>query len=224
MPPKKDDEDKKDDLDAKDIKIDDDKDSDEGTKTLEEQIQAGIDEALKPIKEKLDGAYDARDEAIAKVKDFERKEREAELARLEEEGKHKEAYESRLAEEKAETEALKKENVKLTRDISVKNELAKYEFRNGTASEMAFRNVADSLVQDDKGTWVHKSGDNIETTVKDFLENSDNSFLLKVKTSSGSGNDTEILPDTSGTESKSLFTKPIAEVLKLAGEGKLRKK
>jgi hypothetical protein len=49
---------------------------------LNAKIQAGIDAALQPIKAKLDNAYAARDEALAKVAEFERKEREREIARL----------------------------------------------------------------------------------------------------------------------------------------------
>jgi len=183
-------------------------------------VQAGIDEALKDIKTKLDKAYGARDEALAKVKTFEQKEREAELKRLQEEGKHKEAYEMQLAEERAAREALEKRNVELTRDLEVKNALAGYELRNDKAFEMAYREVTDQLVRNEQGVWVHKSGVSVKDFLKTFAENSDNSFLFKAKVSTGGGSSSTKTSSTS-SKPKSLFEMSQAEVLQMAREGKL---
>ena len=106
-----------------------------------------VEEALKPIKENLDKAYGARDEAQKKVKEFERLQREAELKRLQDEGKHKEAYEMQLKERESEIETLKRRNVELTRDIEVRNALGAYPFRNDNATEMAYREVVGNLFQ-----------------------------------------------------------------------------
>ena len=190
----------------------------------EDVLSQRIAEALKPIKEKLDGAYSARDEALAKVAEFEQKEKEATLKRLEEEGNFKEAYEMKLAEEKARRELLEKRNVELTRDITVNQELAKYDFRNSKAQQMAFSEITANLVQDENGTWVHKSGVQIRDFVQSFSENSDNTFLFKQKQSSGAGtiSPTSSSPSAAQT-STSLFTMSQEEVLRMAAEGKLRK-
>ena len=119
-------------------------------------VQDKVDEALKEIKGKLDKAYGARDEALRKVADFENEKKEAELKRLQDEGKHKEAYELQLAEERAKRESVEKKNIELTRDIEVRNALASQPFRNDNASEMAYREIVGQLVRNEQGVWVHK--------------------------------------------------------------------
>lgn len=143
------------------------------TPDIDALVAQRVEEALKPIKENLDKAYGARDEAQKKVKEFERLQREAELKRLQDEGKHKEAYEMQLKERESEIEALKRRNVELTRDIEVRNALGAYPFRNDNATEMAYREIVGNLIQDDKGNWVHKSG----IPIRDFVKSS-----LKMKT------------------------------------------
>lgn len=183
-------------------------------------VKAGIDEALKDIKAKLDKAYGARDEALAKVKTFEQKEREAELKRLQEEGKHKEAFEMQLAEERAAREALEKRNTELTRDLEVKNALAGYELRSEKAFDMAYREVTEQLVRNEQGVWVHKSGIPVKEFLKSFAENADNSFLFKAKVSTGGGS-SSTKPSSTSSKPKSLFEMSQAEVLQMAREGKL---
>lgn len=191
------------------------------TPNIESLLQSKLDEALKDIKGKLDKAYGARDEALKKVAEFETAKKAEELKRLQEEGKYKEAYEMQLAEEKAKREAAEKRNIELTRDIDLRNALSSHSFRNENALEMAYREVVGQLVQNDQGVWVHKSGINVRDFVKSFVENEDNSFLLKPKVSSGSGNSGNKPSNTSG-DKKSLFQMSQEEVLKLAKEGKLR--
>ena len=181
-----------------------------------------VEEALKPIKENLDKAYGARDEAQKKVKEFERLQQEAELKRLQDEGKHKEAYEMQLKERESEIETLKRRNVELTRDIEVRNALGAYPFRNDNATEMAYREVVGNLIQDEKGNWVHKSGISIRDYVKSFAEHEDNAFMLKPKANSGSGSPASAPGSTSGN--KSLFQMSQADVLKMAKEGKLQRR
>jgi len=184
-------------------------------------IQEKVDEQLKDIKSKLDKAFSSRDEALKKVAEFEKEKREAELKRLQDEGKHKEAYEIQLAEEKARREIVEKRNIELTRDIDVRNSLATQPFRNDNALEMAYREIVGQLVQNDQGVWVHKTGISIRDFVKGFADSDDNSFLFKAKASSGSGSNGGKPSDTSGGK-KSLFQLSQDEVLKLAKEGKLR--
>lgn len=193
------------------------------TPDIDALVAQRVEEALKPIKENLDKAYGARDEAQKKVKEFERLQREAELKRLQDEGKHKEAYEMQLKERESEIETLKRRNVELTRDIEVRNALGAYPFRNDNAVEMAYREVVGNLIQDEKGNWVHKSGASIRDFVKSFAEHEDNAFMLKPKANSGSGSTTASAPaSTSGN--KSLFQMSQADVLKMAKEGKLQRR
>ena len=108
---------------------------------IERLIQERVAASLKDIKSKLDGAYSARDAALKRIAEFEQKEKEAELARLKEEGKHKEAYELQLAQERARIEALEKRNIELTRDIEVKNALSAFTFKSESASNMAYNSI-----------------------------------------------------------------------------------
>lgn len=187
---------------------------------LETIVQARLEEALKDIKGKLDKAYGVRDEALKKIAEFEQEKKKAELERLKEEGKHKEAYELQLAEERAQKETLLKRNIELTRDIELRNALSAHDFRNENASEMAFREVVSGLIQNEEGTWIHKSGVSIREFVNAYVNHEDHSFLLRPKVSSGSGS-ASVVSVSSETSKKSLFELSQDEVLKLAREGKL---
>ena len=188
---------------------------------IDKLVQQKVAESLKDIKAKLDNAYSARDEAFKKVADFEQKEREAELARLKEEGKHKEAYELQLAQERAKIETLERRNIELTRDIEVKNVLGTLPFKNEAAANIAYKMVVAELVQNESGEWVHKAGSSINEYVKQFVEV--NNFLFEQKVSTGPGV-TAVKPSTpSSSPSKSIFSMTQEEVLKLAAEGKLSK-
>ncbi len=187
---------------------------------VEKLVQEKLDEALKDIKGKLDKAYGARDEALKKVAEFETEKRAAELARLQEEGKHKEAFEMQLAEKEATLKALQQKNIELTRNIEVRNALSIQPFKNEKALEIAFSEIVGQLVQNEQGVWVHKTGSSIKDFIKTFAENEEYSFLFKVKGSSGSGSQASTKTGTSD-EPKSLFKMKQADVLKLAEEGKL---
>ena len=213
--------------------------NDDGTVTPPQQTEGGINddvkklaqelakeiaaEQLKEIKSKLDGAYGARDEVLKKLAEREEQDRQAELARLQEEGKHKEAFDMQLAEERAKREALEKTNIELTRDIRLKDALKSLPFRNDSASDMAYREIVSQLVRNEQGDWVHRTGLGISEFVKGFSENDENSFLFKPKTSSGSGSSSASGTATASTEKKSLFSMSTDEVLKLAAEGKLKR-
>jgi hypothetical protein len=187
-----------------------------------DDVDSKIQEALKPIKTKLDSAYKERDEALRKAAEYEQKEKEANIARLQEEGKHKEAYELQLAEANAKLEAVTKRNIELARDSEIKSVLASYALRSDKARDMAYMDIASQLVQNEQGVWVHKSGADLRTFVKQFSEHDDNSFLFKPKASSGGGT-TPTGTTPLDTAPKSIFAMSQEEVLKLAAEGKLRR-
>lgn len=187
-----------------------------------ELVQKQVAEELKQIKSNLDNAYSARDAAEKKVKDFETAAQAAEIAKMKEEGKHREAYELQLAEEKRLREAAESRAIELTRDISLKTALASKEFRSENAREMAFREIVGQLVKNADGVWTHKTGANIQEFVNGFAEKDDNAFLFKQKPSSGGGS-APIIP-TDVTKKSSLFAMSQDEVLKLAAEGKLQQR
>lgn len=185
---------------------------------LDKLVQNRVSDALKDIKSKLDNAYSARDTALKKVAEFERKEKEAELLRLKEEGKHQEAYELQLAQERAKVDALEKRNIELTRDIDVKNALSAFTFKSESAADMAYKTIVSELVRNENGEWVHRDGNSITDYVKKFSES--NNFLFEQKVSTGPGV-TATKTTTSSNSAKSIFELSQEEVLKLAAEGKL---
>jgi hypothetical protein len=187
---------------------------------IESLVQKAVDEQLKGIKEKLDNAYAVRDEALKKVKEMEDTVRKKEIEQLENEGKHREALEMKLEEERKLRADIEKRNTELTRDMRVKDLLSGLEFNNSRAYELAHREIVNDLIQDEKGSWVHKKGLSIEDAIKEFAENEANSFLFKQKKSSGPGLPSNINP-SNPTAKTSLFKMSQAEVLKLAAEGKL---
>jgi len=185
-----------------------------------------VAEEVKSLKSKLDSAYSVRDEALKRASELEKAEREAALKKLDEEGKHKEAYEMRLLEKDAAYNELvkklsdmEKRNVELTRDSQVRDLLGVTKFRNEKAANMAFHEITSQLIRNDKGEWTHRSGVSLGDFVKSFVSDDANSFLLEAKPSSGSGLDAP--KPTPGSQKTSLFAKPLTEVLNLAAEGKI---
>lgn len=190
---------------------------------VQKLVEEKVKEAVKDIKSKLDNAYSARDEALKKLAEIEQFRKQEEIKRLQEDGKHKEALEMQLAEERAQRAAYEKRVVELTRDMELRNALGAYNFKNDNAFNMAYREVVEQLAQDEKGIWRHKSGVSLKDFVRQFAEAEENAFLIKTKVSSGSGSSsTTKLPSTSSSlEGKSIFSLSQEEVLKMAREGKL---
>ena len=86
---------------------------------MQEMVEAKVASELATIKQKLNEAYSARDEAVKAKVQLEDEKRQAEIKRMEEEGRHKEVAELRVAEMQAKLDALTKENTLLTRDHTV---------------------------------------------------------------------------------------------------------
>ena len=191
--------------------------------SVQKLVEAQVAEALKDIKDKLNKAYEARDTAIKEKAELERREKEANLKRMEEEGKHKEVLEARLAEANAKNEVLEKRITELTRDSEVREALTSLPFRNDKAAKVAYREIVQDLIQDENGGWRHKTGVSIKDYVAAFAKDEDQAFLFKTKTSNGSGGSGAA--DTS-TDKKtgSLFSMSQEDVLKMAREGKLPKR
>jgi hypothetical protein len=184
-------------------------------------LEKAISEKLKPIKAQLNNAYSERDRVLGELAEFKERDRKLELERLVDEGKHKEAFDLQIAEEKAKFAALEKRNIELTRDNQVREVLRGLEFRNKRAGDIAFKEIIDELVQNESGTWVHKSGVPISDYVDLFSKDENQSFLFKPKSSSGAGLGSSNSTPNTTTKSKSLFDIPQDELIKMAAEGKL---
>lgn len=190
---------------------------------VEKLVDTRVKEAIKDIKDKLDKAYSSRDDALKRLAEIEQTRKQEELRRLQEEGKHKEALELQLAEERAQKSAYEKRVIELTRDMELRSALGSYSFKNDNAFNMAYREIVEQLTQDEKGVWRHKSGVPLKDFVKQFAEAEENAFLLRPKVSSGTGStaSSKATNTSSGLEGKSIFSLSQEEVLKLAREGKL---
>lgn len=187
---------------------------------IQAQIDAAVKAAIADLKVKLDTAYGKRDEVQRQLDEYKRKENEAEIAKLKEQGNLKEAHEREMAEVRSEIEKLRLQNTSLTRDTLVKSSLTAVEFRNARAAALAEKQISDELIRDGEGNWVHKSGKTVAAFVSEFLDDADNAFLLKPKVNNGGGGSTNNTTTTSSN--KSLFEMSQAEVMKMAAEGKLR--
>jgi hypothetical protein len=194
---------------------DDDDDDDDLSPELKAKFDKLKEKELKKIKEKLNKAYSNRDELLTKVKEFEQKQREAEIAKLKEAGKLEEAYEAQLADRDARLREQEARLVRLTRDNDVKDALASFDFRNERARKAAQREIIEELIQDDKGEWKHKSGASIAAFAKTFFETEDNTFYLKPKhnTGTGTGNSTKPGGQSQNNGPKKLSERSQAEVL-----------
>ena len=178
-----------------------------------------VSDALKPIKTSLDNAFAARDEAQRLLDEKNRKEREAEAARLEAEGKIKEAAEMRVAEERNAREQAERRVTELTRDTEIRSALAAVEFRNKNAHDMAYQAILRDVMKNDKGEWVYKDGSSIQVAVNKFAAADENAFLLKPRQSSGGGGSAPAGGPTGGETS--LFKMSQDQVLEMARQGKL---
>jgi DNA repair exonuclease SbcCD ATPase subunit len=201
---------------------DNDDTSDDTTNDDVDPVEAEVQKRLAKMKENMDRMARERDEALKEKNKIEQERKKAEIQRLEEEGKLKEAAEMKAADLEAKLKLLEEENTKLTRDSVLQASLAGLEFRNERSRQMAYRDIVDQLVQNETGSWVHKSGVSINDYVNSYSKEEDNSFLFRVKSNTGAGTNTSAgTPDTK--QQKKLSEMSTAEVLKLAQTGQLGK-
>jgi len=192
----------------------------ETTETPADDVEAIVNERLAKMKANMDRMAKERDEALRLKVEMEQAKKEADLARLKEEGKIQEALELELSEAKAKLELYEKETVALKRDNVLNDALAGMEFRNDKSREMARREIVDQLVQNESGEWVHTSGTRIRDFVDTYAKSEDNSFLFRVKSNSGAGTSTPAgAPDAAAQKPIGQMT--TSEILALAAKGKL---
>lgn len=183
-------------------------------------IEQAVQERLSKMKANMDRMSNERDEALKKAAEIEQKQKQDQMKRLEEEGKVQEVLEMKLAEAQAKLKVFEEENTKLNRDSVVNSTLSSLDFRNDRSRQLAYRDIVEQLVQNENGSWIHKSGTTIQDFVLSYSKDEDNSFLFRVKSNSGAGTG-----QPSGTpqmdRKKSLSDMSQEEVLGLAAKGQL---
>ena len=189
---------------------------------IENLVKERVAAELAEIKGKLDTAYEKRDLAAKELEVYKQKERDAEIALLKEQGNLKEAHAKELEALQARNQALEQQNLALTRDGAIKQALSAQEMRNARAMELAQQEIAKETIRDESGNWVHRSGKSISEFVAEFAADPENAFLFKPKQNNGGGGQSNNVPDAA--TGKSLFAMSQADVIRLAKEGKLKRK
>jgi len=158
----------------------------ETQKLIADMAAKMVEEQLAPIKEKLGGLYKERDELATRASKAEEEAKQAEIKRLEDDGKELEAANLRVSSMQGQLDALRTENTSLTRDRLVADATVALDFRNESAKSMAMNEITSQLVQAEDGTWRHKSGIPIKDFVEHYAKDGEKNFLFKPKNSSGS--------------------------------------
>ena len=184
-------------------------------------VDARVAEELAGIKEKLNNAYSQRDEAVKKAVAYEEERKKLEIERLEEEGKHKEAADMKLAELQARLTERDRQITELTRDSAVRDALKGLDFRNDTAADFAYRDVVSQLIQNESGQWVHRTGASIKDYIDSFRKDEDKEFLFKPRQSSGTGQQATAVNTGGFDASKSLEDMSLDEIMSAAAAGHL---
>lgn len=177
--------------------------------TIAKLVEQRVAEQLQDIKGKLDSAYEIRDEAIKEAAKIKEEQKTVQINKLEEEGKHKEVYELKLADLEGKLEARNSQITELTRNQAVREAISGLEFRNESASKMAYTEILSDLIQDENGAWLHKSGISIKEFASLYRKDDEKSFLFKPKQSSGVNTGT---PTSALQSDPSKLTKPLSEM------------
>jgi len=177
--------------------------------TIAKLVEQRVAEQLQDIKGKLDSAYEIRDEAIKEAAKIKEEQKTVQINKLEEEGKHKEVYELKLADLEGKLEARNSQITELTRNQAVREAISGLEFRNESASKMAYTEILSDLIQDENGAWIHKSGISIKEFASLYRKDDEKSFLFKPKQSSGVNTGT---PTSALQNDPTKLTKPLSEM------------
>jgi hypothetical protein len=201
---------------------DDDDQQSHGTKQKEHEalIEQQVNERLAKMKKSVDGAYTKMDALVKENTRLKEAAQANERKKLESEGKHVEAAKLQITELAEKNSILQERLLGLTRDRELEKSLTGLEFRNDFAKQTAFDTLVRDLVQDDDGSWVHKSGSSVKDYIKTFAKDPNWDFLFKPKENTGTGTPTTKTTST-GTRPKSLAGMTTEELLAAAAAGKL---
>jgi hypothetical protein len=179
-----------------------------------------VAEELKQMKANVDKAYKKAEETARENARLKAEAQEKQRKQLEDEGKHYEASKLKNAELEETNRILQERLTSLTRDRELEKHLSSLDFRNDFARETTFKAILPELVQDEDGSWVHKSGASINDYLKTFAKDPNKDFLFKQKENSGSGSNSNKNSATITRPTK-LEGMTTAELLGLAESGKL---
>jgi hypothetical protein len=179
-----------------------------------------VADELKQMKGNVDKAYKKAEELARENARLKAEAQEKQRKQLEDEGKHYEAAKLKLAEMEEREKILQEKLTSITRDRELEKHLGSLEFRNDFARETAFKTILPELVQDEDGSWVHKSGASINDYLKAFAKDPNKDFLFKPKENSGAGSNSN-KNSASMSRPKSLSGMTTEELLALAESGKL---
>jgi hypothetical protein len=192
--------------------------------SLKEEHQAllkqMVADELKQMKANVDKAYKKAEETARENARLKAEAQEKQRKQLEDEGKHYEASKLKNAELEETNKILQERLTSLTRDRELEKHLGSLDFRNDFARETAFKTILPELVQDEDGSWVHKSGASINDYLKAFAKDPQKDFLFKSKENSGAGT-TSNKSSATVSRPKSLSGMSTEELLALADSGKL---
>jgi hypothetical protein len=192
--------------------------------SLKEEHQALLKqlvaEELKQMKANVDKAYKKAEEMTRENARLKAEAQEKQRKQLEDEGKHYEASKLKNAELEETNRILTDKLTTLTRDRELERHLGSLDFRNDFARETTFKTILPELVQDDDGSWVHKSGASIGDYLKAFAKDPNKDFLFKPKENSGAGSNSNKSSASAGRPKK-LDGLSTEELLSLAESGKL---
>lgn len=189
-------------------------------KEHQELVERIVAERLKDMKSNVDKAYKKAEETARENARLKAAQQDANRKQLEGEGKHLEAAKITIAEQDEQIKILTGQLTSLTRDRELEKVLSPLDFRNDFARETAFNSILSSLVQDDDGAWVHKSGASLSEYVKAFAKDPNKDFLFKPKENQGSGTGVP-RGGVSGARPKSLVGMTTEELIAAAAAGKL---
>lgn len=178
---------------------------------LKEQQSGEPDNAK--VKENINNAYAQRDEMAKELEQLRADKREAELKRLEEAGKKDEADAMRLKEMGDQLKSAQDRVTSLTRDTALQQALAALDFTSEKAATIAHRDIVGTLIQNAVGDWVSPNGQSISDYAKFYAADESNSFLFKVKQSSGSSSMTGNTTTTQVQSNKSILEMSDSEML-----------
>ncbi len=179
-----------------------------------------VADELKQMKANVDKAYKKSEELVRENAKLKSEAQDKQRKQLEDEGKHYEASKLKNVELEENNRILQERLTSLTRDRELEKHLGSLDFRNDFARETAFKTILPELVQDQDGSWVHKSGASIYDYLKAFAKDPNKDFLFKQKENSGAGSNSN-KGSTTVTRPKTLSGMSTEELLSLAESGKL---
>ena len=187
-----------------------------------EVLAALVAEEVKSLKASLDKAFKVRDETQKENLKLKQTQKELETKRLKDEGKHLEVATLRIAELEEREKTLEARLIAVERDRELERVLAPLDFQSDFARDAAVSSIKSELVQDEDGTWVHRSGASLSEYVKAFTKDPQKAFLFKPKNNQGPGVDPNKHQGSKGRPAK-LTGLSTEELLKQASQGNLGK-